>query len=79
VLNSLADDEAVCFAPSRLQANTTIGQWTPFIQNIQNKLLAGWVEEGTNPAPYFWVAPTCQHSALNLRKRDRAFVAVSGW
>jgi transposase len=77
MLNSLADDEAVYFAPSRrLQANTCQAM-DAVHPEYQSKPAFGWVKKGTNPTlkTTSGRARVNIHGALNLETFDTPFVA----
>ena len=77
MLNSLADDEAVYFAPSRrFQANTCQAM-DAVHPEYQSKPASGWVKKGTNPTLKTTAgrARINIHGALNLEIFDTPFVA----
>ena len=77
MLNSLADDEAVYFAPSRrFQANTCQAM-DAVHPEYQSKPAFGWVKKGTNPTLKTTAgrARVNIHGALNLETFDTPFVA----
>ena len=77
MLNSLADDEAVYFAPSRrFQANTCQAM-DAVHPEYQSKPAFGWVKKGTNPTLKTTAgrARINIHGALNLEPFDTPFVA----
>ena len=77
MLNSLADDEAVCFAPSgRFQANTCQAM-DALHPEYQRKPAFGWVKKGTNPTLKATAgrARVNIHGALNLETFDTPLVA----
>ena len=79
MLNSLADDEAVYFAPSRrFQANTCQAM-DALHPEYQSKPAFGWVKKGTNPTLKTTAgrARVNIHGALNLETFDTPFVAPS--
>ena len=79
MLNSLADDEAVYFAPSqRFQANTCQAM-DAVHPEYQSKPAFGWVKKGTNPTLKTTAgrARVNIHGALNLETFDTPFVAPS--
>ena len=78
MLNSLADDEAVYFAPSRrFQANTCQAM-DALHPEYQSKPAFGWVKKGTNPTLKTTAgrARVKIHGALNLKTFDTPFVAL---
>ncbi len=77
MLNSLADDEAVYFAPyRRFQANTCQAM-DAVHPEYQSKPAFGWVKKGTNPTLKTTAgrARINIHGALNLETFDTPFVA----
>ena len=77
MLNSLADDEAVYFAPSRrFQANTCQAM-DAVHPEYQSKPAFGWVKKGANPTLKTTAgrARVNIHGALNLETFDTPFVA----
>ena len=77
MLNSLADDEAVYFAPSRrFQANTCQAM-DAVHPEYQSKPAFGWVKKGTNPTLKTTAgrARVNIHGALNLETFDTPLIA----